>query len=179
MLLEILKTIWILLPAYTPNNFAVIFGGGFPIDFGKNFVDGRRILGDGKTFRGFFSGLIGGVFVAHLQLFIERAAGFAILSSLPYPQFLQLAFLLSFGSLLGDLTGSFLKRRIGLKRGERAPILDQLDFLVFSLLIASFSEAFWEVFSFENILIAFLITPVLHVVTNRIAYLLKLKDVPW
>jgi len=49
MLELILKTIWLLLPAYTPNNFAVIFGGGTPLDFGKKFIDGRRILGGGKT----------------------------------------------------------------------------------------------------------------------------------
>ncbi len=44
---EVVKTIWLLLPAYTPNNFAVLFGGGTPIDLGKKFIDGKRILGDG------------------------------------------------------------------------------------------------------------------------------------
>ncbi len=179
MLLKILETLWILLPAYTPNNFAVIFGGGKPIDLGKNFVDGRRILGDGKTFRGFFFGLVGGLTVAHVQLAIERIANFRIYSSLSYGEFLVLVALLSSGALIGDMIGSFLKRRLGIERGGKAPILDQLDFLVFSLLIASNFNAFWKIFDWGTLIIALLITPPLHVLTNRLAYLLKLKDVPW
>ncbi|MCQ4153705.1 MAG: CDP-archaeol synthase, partial [Archaeoglobi archaeon] len=37
----LLKVIWVLLPAYTPNNFAVILGGFKPMDFGRKFLDGR------------------------------------------------------------------------------------------------------------------------------------------
>ena len=34
---------------------ARLFGGGKPIDMGKNFSDNKRILGDGKTIRASFS----------------------------------------------------------------------------------------------------------------------------
>ena len=50
-----------MLPAYLPNNCAVIFGGGMPLDFGKDYGDGRRILGDGKTFRGTIGGTMSGI----------------------------------------------------------------------------------------------------------------------
>ncbi len=173
--------IWLLLPAYTPNNFAVVFGGGKPLDLGKNFIDGKRILGDGKTFKGFFAGVVGGIFVAHLELLIETFFSFHIFSTLTYPEFLKLAFALSFGSLAGDCAGSFVKRRFGVDRGGKFPLLDQYDFLLFSLFLSWFlcREAFSKLFTLPVLVVAFVITPILHRATNVIAYKLGLKDVPW
>ncbi len=176
---EVVKTVWLLLPAYTPNNFAVLFGGGTPIDFGKKFIDGKRILGDGKTIRGFVAGVLGGLLVAHLQLLIERLAGFRLYSKLPYDQFLQLAFLLAFGAMVGDALGSFIKRRFGVKRGKCFPVLDQLTFLLVAYAFASLSPAFSTLFTMKILIIGIVITPVLHLVVNVIAYVLKLKEVPW
>ena len=179
MLDLILKTIWLLLPAYTPNNFAVVFGGGTPIDLGKEFIDGKRILGDGKTIRGFMAGVLGGLLVAHIQLVIEYIFNFKIYSTLSYTQFLQLAFLLAFGSMVGDLVGSFIKRRFGFERGKSFPILDQLTFLIFAYLFASLTYAFKLLFTLDIIILSIIITPMLHLITNVIAYMLKLKEVPW
>jgi len=176
----LLKTIWLLLPAYTPNNFAVVFGGGKPIDFGKNFIDGKRILGDGKTFKGFFFGVLGGFFIANLQRVLEFLSNVKIYSEIDYISFALLTLSLSIGSLVGDMFGSFLKRRIGIERGAPAPLLDQLDFLIFSLSFAYLmSPHFSRYFTTNVILIAIVITPILHLVTNYIAYKLKLKEVPW
>ena len=50
------SAIWVMLPAYLPNNIAALTGGGMPVDLGKNWSDGKRILGDGKTIRGFAGG---------------------------------------------------------------------------------------------------------------------------
>ena len=55
LIVEALKFIF---PAYCANAVPVIAGGGTPMDFGKNFFDGKPILGKNKTFQGFFSGLI-------------------------------------------------------------------------------------------------------------------------
>ncbi|MCX8000837.1 MAG: CDP-archaeol synthase, partial [Leptospiraceae bacterium] len=95
----LLKVIWLLLPAYTPNNFAVILGGLKPMDFGKKFIDGHRILGDGKTFSGFFGGALGGIMIANIQRVIELQSGIKILSLLPYNEFLYLVLAFSFGSM--------------------------------------------------------------------------------
>jgi CDP-2,3-bis-(O-geranylgeranyl)-sn-glycerol synthase len=172
-------TIWLLLPSYTPNNFAVIFGGGTPIDMGKKFRDGRRILGDGKTFRGFLFGVLGGVFTGIIQYGVENIFGFSIFSTLPLPSFLILSSLLSFGALTGDIFGSFVKRRVGFERGRSFPVLDQLGFLVFAFLFASIHPAFGTLYTPDVILTGIIITPILHVVTNIIAYKLGLKEVPW
>ena len=179
MLDLILETIWLLLPAYTPNNFAVVFGGGIPIDLGKTFIDGRRILGDGKTIRGFVAGVLGGLLVAHIQLIVEPILNFKIYSNLSYIQFLQLTFLLSFGSMVGDSVGSFIKRRFGFERGKSFPILDQLTFLIFAYLFASLSPIFNLLFTLDIIILSIFITPILHLIANIIAYMLKLKEVPW
>ncbi len=179
MLGDVLKTVWLLLPAYTPNNFAVLFGGGRPIDMGKTFIDGRRILGDGKTIRGFVAGVLGGLLVAHLQLLIEHLAGFKIYSSLPYEEFITITFLLALGSMFGDSFGSFIKRRFGVERGKCFPVLDQLTFLIFAYAFAMRAEGFWKLFTVKILLIGIVITPVLHVTVNVIAYVLKLKEVPW
>ncbi|MCX8171998.1 MAG: CDP-2,3-bis-(O-geranylgeranyl)-sn-glycerol synthase, partial [Archaeoglobaceae archaeon] len=128
----LLKVIWLLLPAYTPNNFAVLLGGWKPMDFGKNFIDGQRILGDGKTFSGFFGGIFGGILIANTQRIVERTANFQIFSSLPYTEFFYLTTALALGSMLGDSMGSFVKRRLGFERGKSLPLVDQLTFLLFA-----------------------------------------------
>ena len=53
IIVEALKFIF---PAYCANGTPVLAGGGTKMDFGKNFVDGKRIFGNNKTFRGFFFG---------------------------------------------------------------------------------------------------------------------------
>ncbi|MFH0818351.1 MAG: CDP-archaeol synthase, partial [Candidatus Micrarchaeota archaeon] len=69
MLENVLKLIILISPAYVANASPVILGGGPPIDFGKNFYDKKRILGDGKTWRGFFMGVFSGTLVGVLLSF--------------------------------------------------------------------------------------------------------------
>ncbi|MCS7119453.1 MAG: CDP-2,3-bis-(O-geranylgeranyl)-sn-glycerol synthase [Archaeoglobaceae archaeon] len=179
MLEIVLKVIWLLLPAYTPNNFAVICGGIKPMDFGKNFFDGRRVFGDGKTFSGFFGGILGGIMTANIQRVLEKILGISLFFSLNYFEFLVFILTLTFGAMIGDLFGSFIKRRLNIDRGKSFPILDQLMFLVVAIIISSFTTAFWKLFTLLEILIALLITPLLHLSVNVLAFKLRLKEVPW
>ncbi len=64
----IILSIWLMLPAYIPNNAAALFGGGTPIDFGRKFSDGKRVLGDGKTYKGFILGSLCGLVVGLLEI---------------------------------------------------------------------------------------------------------------
>src|SRR2546423_15390652 len=50
------QALWFFLPAFVANPFAVLSGGGAPIDGGRNLSDGQRIFGDGKTWRGLVGG---------------------------------------------------------------------------------------------------------------------------
>ena len=52
LVLTVLSALWLFLPAYVSNMMPVFVGGGRPIDGGRAWRDGRRMLGDGKTWRG-------------------------------------------------------------------------------------------------------------------------------
>lgn len=158
------QAIWFILPAYLANATPVVLGGGPPVDGGKVLSDGRRILGDGKTIRGFSFGLfVGAIFGLFQSLVWGRPGGW------------EVAVLLSLGALLGDIVGSFIKRRIDIKRGQSMPGLDQLEFLVGSILLSSLLYLpRWEV-----LVVLLLITPLLHLGTNIIGYELSLKSEPY
>ena len=161
LIIEALKFIF---PAYCANAIPVIAGGGYPIDFGKKFFDGKPILGKNKTFQGFFFGLIIGTTVG-----LVESAFFG------YP--LLFGLLLSLGALFGDLAGAFAKRRLGLAPGELLPVIDQIDFIVGALVFSL--PLSLQILSWELILTVLIITPPIHLLTNFAAYKLGLKNNPW
>ena len=171
--------IWVMLPAYVPNNVAVLVGGGPPIDGGRTWR-GERLLGDGKTWRGTTGGWIAGAAVALGLSQLAPPLGDALGVSLPtFP--VPAALNLPLGAMLGDVAASFLKRRIGRTRGAPVPVLDQLDFVAGALVLALLTAPEWFAATFTGpvLLAVVLVTPVLHVGTNAIAYALGLKDEPW
>ena len=171
--------IWAMLPAYIPNNVAVLAGGGAPIDGGRIWR-GARLLGDGKTWRGTAVGISAGVLLAWILNAMQAQA--AALIGVPVPSFSFGAMLaLPTGALLGDITASFLKRRTGRERGSAFPLVDQLDFLVVSLALTVLVDPGWffAVFTLPVLAVVVVLTPVLHLLTNAIAYWLGLKNEPW
>lgn len=179
LLVPVIVALWVALPAYIPNNVAVIAGGGPPIDGGREWR-GARVLGDGKTWRGSLVGVAGGIVVAMLLNVLNGSVSGTIGIGLPvFPIAIVIAFPL--GAILGDMTASFIKRRTGRERGRAFPGVDQLDFLVMALLLGLLADPGWMAAVFEPLVIIaiFVITPVLHVSTNVIAYALGLKNEPW
>ena len=157
-ILDVVHALLFIFPAYCANAAPVIFGGGFPIDGGKTFLDGKPIFGSHKTFRGFLSGLVVGTLVGFVQ---GNLFQYNVL----------LGFTLSMGALAGDLLGSFFKRRLGLPPGATLPIADQLDFILGAFLFSlPFSPP-----SLVIALIILIITPPIHLLTNFLAYLLGVK----
>ena len=182
-LAQAIAALWLMLPAYIPNSAAVIFKGKTPMDFGKNFWDGRRILGKGKTWRGFFGGALTGMAVGTAQNFLSL-----YLPQNYFPQFSSdMSFIgilacLSFGAMLGDSFGSFIKRRLGIKSGGRAFLLDQLTFVFIAWLFTYIFYPEFFVFAFGNIpavVTILLLTPLIHRAVNIIAYKMGKKPVPW
>jgi CDP-2,3-bis-(O-geranylgeranyl)-sn-glycerol synthase len=160
----IIEALMFIFPAYCANAVPVIAGGGYPMDFGRNFFDGKPIFGKNKTFRGFFFGLAVGTVVGYGETVLF---GYSVLFGL----------LLSLGALLGDLAGAFLKRRLGLAPGDLLPVVDQVDFVLGALLFSlpvSLSFLTWEL-----TLAVVVVTPPLHLLTNLAAYKLGLKNNPW
>jgi CDP-2,3-bis-(O-geranylgeranyl)-sn-glycerol synthase len=164
IIIEALKFVF---PAYCANAVPVIVGGGPPLDFGRNFPDGRPVFGKNKTFRGFFSGLAVGA--------VAGLAETAVFGFQSFPALLGV--LLSFGALMGDLMGAFLKRRIDLAPGELLPVIDQTDFIIGAFLLSL--PVSLPLLSWEIVLTVLIITPPVHLLTNFAAYKLGLKRNPW
>lgn len=182
LLIAVLGAVYFMLPAYIANLSGLAFGGGTPVDGGRECKDGRRLIGNGVTWKGLQNGtiigtLVGavlgiiGTFYGDLSVLTGEIIDLHVYGSLIGG--LILGFLMAFGALLGDAVGSFLKRRIGLERGAPAPFMDQLDFvvgaLVLSLLVVRISWSFF-------IIIA-LLSLFLHLGSNTFAYLIGIKDV--
>ena len=168
MIMEILKALYYILPAYCANGAPVIFGGGKPLDFGKKFLDGKPIFGSHKTIRGFISGLTIGTFVGLIQWIFGANVDHLRVGA-------PLGFALSLGAMIGDLLGSFIKRRLDLKPGASLPIIDQMGFVIVALAFGSLIEPP----TLTEVIIILLLTGLLHLLTNRIAYHLRIKRTPW
>jgi CDP-2,3-bis-(O-geranylgeranyl)-sn-glycerol synthase len=178
---------WLFLPAMVPNSAAVIFGkmSKTKMDFGKSWR-GKRIFGDGKSWGGFFGGGLTGIAVGLLLIGIgslwdpENFGGYG-----PFWTNVGILACLSFGSLLGDLCGAFIKRRLGYERGQKAPILDQYDFVIGAFLLTSLFFPGWVYANYiEGWHIAALIFIIvmmfaIHRVANIIGYKMGLKKEPW
>lgn len=170
---------WTMLPAYVPNNVAVLVGGGPAIDGGRTWR-GARLLGDGKTWRGTIGGATGGFLLAQalnqVRPQVAEATGVHLVS---FP--LAAALALPVGAMAGDVLGSFLKRRTGRERGAPFPGIDQLDFVAVSLPLSALVAPDWfvDVFTTPVLAVVVVVTPILHVLTNAIAYVLGLKDEPY
>lgn len=161
----IIQALKFIFPAYCANATPVLSKGKKPMDFGKNFLDGKRILGANKTFRGFFFGWGIGLLVGLVEGMVFDFNNYSIAFSILTP----------LGALLGDLTGAFLKRRLNIAPGGLLPIVDQIDFVVGALVLAlPLMMVTWEL-----AVTVLLITPPIHLFTNFLAYKLKLKRNPW
>lgn len=187
----VFASIWLMLPAFIANPMAAVFGGGTPMDFGKNFPDGRRILGDGKTIRGLAAGTICGLVTGLVQV---MTAPYLLVSPAfsHWPNFqwalgaysngiMYVVFLMSLGALMGDSAESFIKRRLKFERGAMFPIADQLDFVLGAWILTFIFAPVWfkTYFSIWILITILVVTPLLHVAANVLGYLIKVKKEPW
>ena len=185
ILLAVLVGIWVFVPALLPNPAAVIFGGGRPVDFGRTWK-GKRILGDGKTWRGLFGGAFAGVAIGLIQIGIAHLAGSPDLWGFgPLWSNVGILFTLSFGAVLGDMGGSVIKRRMGKERGAEMPVLDQYDFLIGAFLLTALFYSDWiystyiEGWNILALIFLLLVTYILHRAVNIIGYKAGVKNEPW
>lgn len=182
------QAIWFMLPSIMCNPFAVLFGGGTPIDGGRKDGKGRRVLGDGKTWSGLGWGVLGGVFIGSILVQIRRFGGDAIgfLTDFTPEGATLLGFIgpllaLCMGAMIGDLASSFGKRRASMERGAKAPIIDQLDFVAGSWVFVLIFFPQWTLGTFSgwHALAAMVLIPGMHLSTNWIAWKLGRKNEPW
>jgi len=152
----------VFLPAMAANGAPLVTGRvlrmldkkAHPVDGGRLFVDGKPFLGKSKTVEGALAGII-----------VGAAVGFAIwVFSDGF--FLRAGIIGGIGAVIGDMIGSFIKRRFNVPPGHDFPVLDQLDFALFVAFLL------WVFGVPLELLYTLLIMPiifVLHVATNRLA----------
>ena len=194
------------LPLWFGNASPTILGGGRPIDGGRFWRDGHRLLGDGKTIRGFWAGvfvstIIGGIIGLfsflfpitlipendispriHFLTLVQEGLFYRFLINLnleyildnPINAGLITGFVITFGGLIGDIVGSFIKRRSGIERGKTFIFLDQLGFLVLGFIFI-YPIIPWPI---EWFLLLIPTTFIVHILANLFGYLTGLQDDP-
>jgi len=128
------------------------------MDMGKSWLDGKRVLGDSKSIEGFVAGVFAGF-----------ATGLVISDPVR-------GLLMGFGAMMGDALGSFIKRRLDIAQGEPAPFLDQYSFMLVALLL-SYIAGYAP--TLDQLVVILIATPILHVSSNYVAYLLKMRQKPF
>ncbi len=153
-----IQTVWLFLPAYFANAAPVLLHGGGPLDGGRNWGDGKRMLGDHKTVWGTLSGVAVGSAVGVVQGNAVQGVLFAV------------------GAIGGDLLFAFIKRRLGIQPGTPLPLWDQVGFIILAILLGSLVEPrpTWQQDA------AMIVTTVpVHYITNLFAWGLSWKKEPW
>jgi CDP-2,3-bis-(O-geranylgeranyl)-sn-glycerol synthase len=173
------EALWLVLPAFAANGLTPLVGmksGLHPVDLGKRFGK-ERLLGPGKSWEGLVFGTLAGLMVALVQMaaypYLPWGLSEIPLTIVPMGPLLGIA--LGLGAMLGDIGGSFIKRRLGRPRGSPVPLLDQLDFLAGAFVFA----ALLVPIKIEWILVMGVVTPVLHLFANVVGFRMGIKKTPW
>lgn len=156
-----------------------------PIDLGKNFVDGKRIFGDNKTYKG----LVGYVFLNILtgicwgvlcqSLDIEKFNYLYMNNENTILFNLMLGILLGLGYALSELPNSFLKRRLDIEPGKTISgfkkiffiFLDQADSVFGCTLVVAMFYPMSIVFYLMYVLVG----SATHLIMNMLLYFMKLR----
>jgi len=149
-------------PAYFANAAPLVLGGGASLDGGRSLADGRPIFGPHKTVRGVIAGIVVGTLIGLAESLVD-------------PRLATAGFMIALGAVLGDLLGAFVKRRLNVEPGKAFPVLNQLDFILGSVVLG---YPFFQV-GLISILLVVVVTPPIHLATNYGAYRLGIKKTRW
>ncbi|MFH0971885.1 MAG: CDP-2,3-bis-(O-geranylgeranyl)-sn-glycerol synthase [Candidatus Micrarchaeota archaeon] len=179
--MDLIEIILFIFPAYIANSAPVILSGWGPLDRNANFF-GKRLFGDSKTIRGTLGGLaaglaVGALFSYFMPFYLREYAVGEKLISYTVDQKLIITSLMVLGAILGDLAGSFFKRRLNIGPGEPLFVTDQLLFILTAVIFSSLYRGLFV--SIYDLLVILGITLIVHVAANMIAHKLNLKKVPW
>jgi CDP-2,3-bis-(O-geranylgeranyl)-sn-glycerol synthase len=164
----IIESLYFFLPGYFANMAPVLLSwipyGGKPIH--------EKLFGSHKTWRGLLAAiLVGGlVFLFQKWLYAQGFQDWALIDYADFP--FWFGFLQGAGVIFGDLIKSYYKRKHGIKPGQPWWGWDQLDFVLGGI-IAGF---FLYVPPAETVLVLVILITILHMLANKIGYLLKIRD---
>ncbi|MDP7506729.1 MAG: CDP-2,3-bis-(O-geranylgeranyl)-sn-glycerol synthase [Candidatus Woesearchaeota archaeon] len=178
MLTLILKSLYLMLPAYFANMAPIICKKikflNVPVDFNEK-LEGKPIFGRNKTYRGLLAGVIFAVIIAFIQFLLSRFNFFSSISILDYSEWHIIGFLLGLGALVGDMAESFIKRRLNIKPGKSFIPFDQTDYAIGALIFISILNRLELNFIFITIALSFM----LHIIVNHLSFLFKIRKSRW
>lgn len=158
-----------------------------PVDFGRNFSDGRRIFGDNKTFKGFFGMILFGIIFSVLWGLLSTKSEALTLYNYFYRNYsnsplynVLTGTLTGFAYALFELPNSFLKRRLNITPGKNDisgmkriffVFLDQADSIFGCVLVVCifFPLPVWYYFVYV------LVGAATHIVLNMLLYFCHLR----
>jgi len=175
----ILQLFYFMLPAYFANMAPVIVKKIFnnlkiPIDFNKK-IGNKEIFGKNKTFRGLIFGIIFAIIITFIQYLFYNNNIFVSFSIVDYSNWLLIGFLMGFGAIFGDLVESFVKRRLDYKPGKSFIPFDQLDFVIGALIFIYPLN----VLSLNKIIVILILSFVLHIIVNHLAFYIGIRKEKW
>ncbi|AEJ00821.1 protein of unknown function DUF46 [Nitrosomonas sp. Is79A3] len=158
--LEIFVLFWLIGINGAPILLTKLLGQRFscPIDCNRVFSDGRPILGPSKTFRGLISALLVSVLIGSI---------FAI------P--LHTSLLFGALSMMGDMTTSFIKRRLSLVSSSMALGLDQIPESLFPLLGCNDLLGI----SVEQIVVVVVAFFLIDLILSQLLFWLRIRKTPY
>ena len=175
----VLQILYLMLPAVFANIAPVIVKNrfkklAFPLDFNKK-LNNKPIFGNHKTFRGLVFGVLFSIVIVFIQYTLYSNNILVDLAIIDYSDWLFLGFLAGFGTIFGDLMGSFVRRRLNYESGKSFIPLDQLDAVAGALI---FIYPFIEL-SLNKIMIIIALSFVLHITLSHLAFYLKMRKEKW
>ncbi|MDS4026399.1 MAG: CDP-archaeol synthase [Candidatus Contendobacter sp.] len=160
MLIELQLLLLILVANGTPVLAATACGawGAWPLDGGRKLADGRRLLGDAKTWRG--------------MALAPLATGLGAVL-LDWPAMVGVT--IGVAAMLGDLLSSFVKRRLGVPTSGMALGLDQIPEALLPLLAVA------DRFALSGLTIAAIVTgfTLLELGLSPVFYWLGIRNRPY
>lgn len=130
----------------------------YPVDCNQLFIDGRPILGPSKTIRGIVAALV-------MSVLIGSIFAMPLLTSLLFGAL----------SMAGDMTSSFIKRRLSLVSSSMALGLDQIPESLFPLLGCKALLGISGAQIFSTVLAFFCV----ELILSRILFWLKIRKTPY
>lgn len=156
-----------------------------PIDFGKKFIDKKRIFGDHKTWKGLFGYIILNIIFSVIFGFIwhitnlEKYNFFYINHENTLLFNILIGFLLGLGYSLFELPNSFIKRRLDIKPGKTIDGFKKIFFIIFDQADSVFGVALvvWLFYPIGIWIYLFYIVlgTVTHLLVNMLLYFLHLR----
>ena len=151
-----------------------------PIDGGKNFMDGNRLFGENKTWKGLLGYVVFNTFFFVLWGLLCKAASWESLNFFYAGHDNTVSFNLFVGVLLGlayslfELPNSFLKRRLGITPGKTLKGLSKAFFVFLDQADSIFGCALvvWLFYDLGILLylLYVLIGAVTHIIFNMLLY---------